>query len=76
MTFEDLGFSKVDLDREERTGVPEVIFGMGKTSEQVQEIFARLASHHGRVLVTELLRRWPSSSASNIRMQNSDQTRA
>lgn len=52
MTFEDLGFSKVDLDREERTGVPEVIFGMGKTSEQVQEIFARLASHHGRVLVT------------------------
>lgn len=52
MKFEDLGFSKLDLDRETRTGAPEVIFGMGKTAEQVREIFARLAAHHGRALVT------------------------
>ncbi len=28
--FEDLGFCKVDIGREERTGYPEVIFGQGK----------------------------------------------
>jgi len=27
--FEDLGFSKVDIDRERRTGYPEVIYGEG-----------------------------------------------
>lgn len=52
MQFEDLGFSKIDIGREARTGAPEVIFGMGKTAEQVKEIFARLVSHHGRALVT------------------------
>lgn len=52
MSFEDLGFSKVDIGREARTGAPEVIFGMGKTPEQTQAIFSRLAEHHGRALVT------------------------
>lgn len=52
MSFEDLGFSKVDIDREARTGAPEVIFGMGKTAEQTKEIFSRIVEHHGRALVT------------------------
>ncbi|MGZ4164731.1 MAG: nickel pincer cofactor biosynthesis protein LarB [Tumebacillaceae bacterium] len=50
--FEDLGFGKVDYAREERTGYPEVIFGMGKTPEQVQAIFSRLYQKHGKVMVT------------------------
>jgi len=52
MGYEDLGFSKVDIGREARTGAPEVIFGMGKTAEQAKAIFARLVVNHGRALVT------------------------
>ncbi len=29
--FEDLGFAKVDLHRGIRQGIPEVVFGAGKT---------------------------------------------
>ena len=36
--FTDLGFARVDTDRRRRCGFPEVIFGMGKTPEQVAEI--------------------------------------
>lgn len=50
--FEDLGFGKVDYAREKRTGYPEVIFGLGKTPDQVQAIFSRLYEKHGRVMVT------------------------
>lgn len=51
-TFEDLGFSKVDIEREERTGFPEIVFGQGKTPEQVRAIFDRLMQAHGRAMVT------------------------
>ncbi|MFX3636237.1 MAG: nickel pincer cofactor biosynthesis protein LarB [Candidatus Pristimantibacillus sp.] len=50
--FEDLGFCKLDVGRKERTGHPEVVFGMGKTVEQVDTIFSRLVEVHGRALVT------------------------
>lgn len=33
--FEDIGYAKVDLHREVRQGVPEVIYGAGKTAEQI-----------------------------------------
>ena len=33
--FDDLGYAKVDLHREIRQGVPEVIYGAGKTPEQI-----------------------------------------
>lgn len=52
--FEDLGFSKVDIDREARTGFPEVIFGEGKTINQIQKIMAALIEAHGKVMVTRL----------------------
>ena len=35
MPFEDLGFAKVDHHRALRVGMPEVIFGQGKTPGQV-----------------------------------------
>jgi len=31
----DLGFARLDVDRERRTGDPEVVYGAGKTAEQV-----------------------------------------
>src|SRR5207244_2043013 len=52
LPFEDLGFAKVDHHRALRAGMPEVIFGQGKTPAQVAGIFARLAQHNRNVLVT------------------------
>lgn len=67
--FEDLGFCKLDIGRSERTGHPEVIFGLGKTTDQVETIFARLVEVHGRALVTRatadmaerVIRRYPEA---------------
>ena len=36
--YEDLGFAKVDYDRKRRQGVGEVIYGSGKTPEQIAAI--------------------------------------
>jgi hypothetical protein len=52
LPFEDLGFAKVDHHRSLRVGMPEVVFGQGKTAHQLAEIFARLAKHGGNVLAT------------------------
>ena len=49
---EDLGFATIDHDRVQRRGFPEVIFGAGKTPEQVAAIFSRLALHNPNVLCT------------------------
>jgi NCAIR mutase (PurE)-related protein len=50
--FEDLGFARVDHHRRVRQGFPEVIFGPGKTPEQVAAIAERIvAAGHG-LLVT------------------------
>jgi len=56
LPFEDLGFANVDHHRALRAGMPEVIFGQGKTPAQVAEIFSRLALHGGNVLATRATR--------------------
>ncbi len=48
----DLGFAQVDTHRALRKGFPEVIFGAGKTPNQVVQIATRLLEHEQRVLVT------------------------
>ena len=52
MPFEDLGFAKLDHHRALRTGMPEVIFAAGKTTDQVARIFAHMAKAGGNVLAT------------------------
>ena len=52
LPFEDIGFANVDHHRTLRAGMPEVIFGPGKTPEQVAEIFSRLAKRGNNVLAT------------------------
>jgi NCAIR mutase (PurE)-related protein len=52
LPFEDLGFAKIDHHRVLRVGMPEVVFGQGKTPTQTAQIFARLAKHGGNVLAT------------------------
>ena len=56
MPFEDLGFAKVDHHRALRVGMPEVIFGQGKSVQQLSAIFARLAEHGGNILATRASR--------------------
>ena len=50
--FEDLGFARVDLQRPARQGFPEVVFGAGKTPEQVAAIAERLVEAGQPLLVT------------------------
>lgn len=54
LPFEELGFACVDHHRALRCGFPEVIFGAGKTPEQVEAIFTRLAATRGNVLATRI----------------------
>lgn len=53
--FEDLGYAKPDTHRGVRQGVSEVIYGAGKTSEQIAGIVGSLrAAGERRVLITRL----------------------
>ncbi len=52
LSYEDIGFARIDHGRAERQGFPEVIFGEGKTTEQIVGIFERLAEHAPNRLVT------------------------
>jgi len=50
----DLGFAQVDTHRGLRRGFPEVIFGAGKSPEQVLKIAGKLIEHEQRVLITRV----------------------
>jgi NCAIR mutase (PurE)-related protein len=52
LPYEELAFAKIDHHRPLRTGFPEVIFGGGKTTEQVVSIAIRLAARSPRLLIT------------------------
>ncbi len=54
MPFEDIDFAKVDHHRALRHGMPEVIFGQGKTPPQIAAIAERIASHGHNVLATRI----------------------
>ena len=53
--FEDIGYAKVDLHRKVRQGAAEVIYGAGKTPEQIVGILEVMArSGQNRVLITRM----------------------
>ena len=53
--FEDIGYAKVDLHRKIRQGAAEVIYGAGKTPEQIEGIVAAMKSHgQERILITRM----------------------
>ena len=54
MSFVDLGYARVDTDRERRCGFPEVVFGAGKTPEQVVGIAEVIIKKHGVLLVSRV----------------------
>lgn len=50
--YEDIGYARVDHARAHRQGFPEVVFGAGKTREQVLGIVERLARRSPNILIT------------------------
>jgi pyridinium-3,5-biscarboxylic acid mononucleotide synthase len=54
--YQDLGFAKVDHHREARRGFPEIIYGQGKTPEQVIRIAHEIVKRKHNLLVTRLER--------------------
>jgi len=54
MPFEDIGFAKVDHHRALRVGMPEVIFGKGKTADQIHAIASRVLSQCPNLLATRV----------------------
>lgn len=53
LPFQDLGHTKIDHHRSLRNGFPEIIYGAGKTSQHVTEIFTAMMEH-SNVLVTRV----------------------
>lgn len=50
--YKELGFAKIDNHREIRSGYPEVIFGQGKTTDQVVNIIAYMLKGESNILAT------------------------
>jgi NCAIR mutase (PurE)-related protein len=50
----DLGYASIDTHREFRTGYPEVIFGQGKTPEQVAGIIGFMLTRENNILATRV----------------------
>lgn len=54
LPFADLGFAKIDHHRGLRCGAPEVVYGEGKTNEQLVAIAQELLSRETNLLVTRV----------------------
>ena len=54
LPFEDIGIAQLDHHRSLRQGVPEVVFGGGKTIDQLQTILTAMARTRANILVTRL----------------------
>jgi NCAIR mutase (PurE)-related protein len=53
--FEDIGFAKIDMHRSVRQGIAEVVYGAGKTPEQILQIIKTILAHEDRpIIVTRM----------------------
>lgn len=50
--YEEMGFAKLDMHREVRTGFPEVIYCSGKTDNYLVSIYQKMFEMHGEVFGT------------------------
>ena len=66
LPYEDLGFAKIDHHRSLRRGFPEVVFGQGKSPEQVASIATALLRHSDQLLVTKARPEVFSAVRSNV----------
>ena len=68
--FEDLGYAKVDLHRSVRQGAAEVIYGAGKTPEQIAGIAAAMGERGCRnILITRMGREAADYVASQVPLE-------
>lgn len=71
LPFQDLGFARVDHHRHLRTGLPEVVYGPGKTADEIAKIVQAIRGQNQTALVTrvdatkaaDVLTRWPAEIA-------------
>ncbi|MGB3551307.1 MAG: hypothetical protein WA993_11490, partial [Candidatus Binatus sp.] len=54
LPFEDLGFAKLDSHRSVRRGIPEAVFGEGKTADQLAAIGQRVLASGTNLIITRL----------------------
>ena len=54
LSFEDIDYAQIDHHRSLRKGFPEVIFGEGKTSEQIIGILEKMVVRENIILVTRV----------------------
>jgi len=54
LPFKSLGYANADVHRKLRTGYAEVVFGPGKTAEQIAEILSQLGQHGGTVFASRV----------------------
>jgi hypothetical protein len=52
--YQDLGFAKIDHHRELKKGIPEIIYGLGKTGPQILKIGREIIRKGGNLLVTRV----------------------
>jgi len=52
--YQDLEFAKIDHHRELRKGIPEIIYGLGKTGPQILKIGREIIRKGGNLLVTRV----------------------
>ncbi|MGJ9460364.1 nickel pincer cofactor biosynthesis protein LarB [Oceanobacillus sp. CF4.6] len=52
--YENLGFAKVDHHRKKRQGFPEIIYGEGKSAEQITAIMEAIKAKGNDILVTRM----------------------
>lgn len=52
--IDDIGFASLDLSRNKRNGFPEIIYGEGKTKEQIEKIIESLEKEYLPVLATRV----------------------
>lgn len=52
--YQDLSFAKIDHHRELRKGLPEIIFGLGKTDDQILKIARQILKKGANLLITKV----------------------
>lgn len=53
--YQDIGYAKIDTHRGLRQGVPEVIYGAGKTADQIIGIVKEMTAHHQKhIMITRV----------------------
>ncbi len=75
MEQKELGFAVVDMEREKRQGFAEVVYGAGKTAEQIAKILqALLAENSGNIMATRISERKAAEVLSLVPEAHYDKT--